>query len=229
MQSSRPSSQIACAEPYLRYLLETPAVKTDPTHASEIVALLHLAGALAAPPPYRTNAHSPSDVGKISDSSVTCFHSDAIVPTVGIIGVHYTPSRARDAEALSLFERAFALYDSVGRPYARSPSPFSGSPVAPSGSTSALGLNVSPQPAPAITPASPTFAYCVPTSPRASLALDSPRSQRLSGLCGRKGKLPPKTELWARAAYVKFLRRLNDADASKGHADEMQRQLEIMR
>ena len=239
-KSSKPS-QISYAEPYLRYLLETSSVKTDPTHSLEILALLHLAAALAAPVPLRPRAHSPSVLGQISteDSPVTSFHSDNVVPTVGVVGVHYAPSALRSAEALSLFTRAFAFYDLLSRSRASTPSP-SITPSTSNACQSVLGLDVPPQPQPAspiITSVSPTFAYCVPTatgsssSPTitASRSLDSPRSSRLSGLCGRKGKLPPKTELWARASYFKLLQRLHTADASKGYADEAQKQLDIMR
>ena len=210
----------------MRFLLDSQSVKSDPTHTLEILALLHLAAALASPPPSKAMlSHSPAPLGFLETSGhLTAFHSDHTQHTQGPFD-HFCPAETRDAEALALFDRGFALYETVSRSRGSSPSPSARS-------DSALGLDVAPQTtSPTIMPASPTFAFCVPTSPRVSF--DSPRSHhRLSGICGRKGKLPPKTELWARASYVRLLRRLaqtaDDADARE-HMREAARQVEFMR
>lgn len=203
-------------------------MKSDPTHSLEILATLHLAAALAAPPPSRS--YAPHAIGVITDSSssLASFHAEHPPTTLGLASEHYTPAETRDAEAAALFSSAFTLYETMTRSRTSTPSPLSAPSSSPfDACESALGLDVPPRaPAsPTITPASPTFAYSLPcgTSPRASL--DSPRSHRLSGICGRRGRLPPKTELWARAAHAALLRRLPGAE----HARDAARQLDAMR
>ncbi|EKM52907.1 uncharacterized protein PHACADRAFT_261598 [Phanerochaete carnosa HHB-10118-sp] len=227
-KSSKPSL-ISSAEPYLRYLLDSSSVKSDSTHVLEVTALLHLAAALAASAPTlqsQTTSLAPLGLLTPSTSSTSSFHHEYAphsLPTA-----NYASSSTRDDEALALFTRAFALYDAVTRSRGNSPSP-TGTPAAePSGS--ALGLYVSPRPTPFIAPASPMFAYGAPLSPCA--ALDSPRASRLSGICGRKGRLPAKTELWARASFVRLLQRLafcEDEVQAEVHLHEAERQLYRMR
>lgn len=216
---------ISSAEPYLRYLLDSSSVNSDSTHVLEVTALLHLAAALAASAPaLQSQTISPAPLGLLtsSTSSTSSFHHEYAshsLPTS-----NYASSSTRNDEALALFTRAFALCDAITRSRGSSPSPTSTPVSEPSGS--ALGLYVSPKPMPVITPASPTFAYNAPLSPCA--ALDSPHASRLSGICGRKGRLPAKTELWARASFVRLLQRLafcEDEVQAEEYLHEAERQL----
>jgi hypothetical protein len=228
-QSSKPSL-ISYAEPYLRFLLDTELVKSDTTHVLEVSALVHLAGALASPAPLPANfLYPPSPLGLLFSSPHGTSSQSELSQSSHDPFDRFSPADTRDAEALALFARAFALYEAVSRSRGNSPSPSPAPVTPPDLCQSALGLEVSGQPAPpVITPPSPTLAYTAPASPR--MPFDSPRSHhRLSGLCGRRGKLPPKTELWARASYVRLLRRLTDEDDRAGYVREAERQLDAMR
>ncbi|GJE96153.1 hypothetical protein PsYK624_123460 [Phanerochaete sordida] len=224
LKSAKPSL-ISSAEPYLRYLLESNSLKNDSTHVLEVTALLHLAAALAAPAPaLASQASSPAPLGLCtpSTSATSSFHHEYACH--GLPPCSRGSVSTRDEEALAMFNRAFALYDLVSRSRGSSPSP------SPSPRRGALGLDVSPRASPVLAPTSPTFAYTCATSPCG--ALDSPRASRLSGICGRKGKLPAKTELWARASYVRLLRRLafcEDEDQAEAHLMEADAQLAKMR
>lgn len=210
---------ISCAEPYLRYLLDAPCVTFDSSHAQEILASLHLAAALSASPSSKT--HEPLlPLG---------------LPAADVCGpldygtAEKRPQEERDAEALSLFTHAFNLYDSLSRSRSASPAPF----ITPSTSAhGVLGLEMCSTPptpgTPLLAPVSPLFAYAVPGGDRLHhLSLERSSSQRLLGGAAKRGKLPPKTELWARASYARLLRRLGAGEEGH-HAEEASRQVDIM-
>lgn len=211
---------VSCAEPYLRYLLDASCVKLDLSHAQEILASLHLAAALSAPLSAKT--HEPLLPLGLPAASICAPLDDEVA--------ELRPQEERDAEALSLFTHAFNLYDSLSRSRSASPVPF----ITPSTSAhGVLGLDLCSTPptpgTPLLAPASPLFAYAVTGSDKIHhLSLERSSSQRLSGVAGKRGKLPPKTELWARASYVRLLRRL-DAGTEEHHAEEAARQVDIMR
>ena len=173
----------------------------SPVHSAlyEVQTMLYLAAALSSSSPFPA-AQAP--VSGISSTvalptSHMCPYSANTTPESSLPG---TPpyegskeSSSKEAEALDLFIRAWALYDSLS----------------PSGS---------PQSTPNIPSATLPGLRCTSPSNDSPISPLSPYSPSLGrssphGCHHRKG-LGPKTELWARAAYASLLRRLGrDEDA----------------